>query len=300
MNINYEHYKTFYYVAMYKNLTYVAEILNNSQPNISRTIKLLEQELNCKLIIRKSRGIELTEEGVKLFNHVQIAVSQFQAAESELSSILSPKAGTVTIGASETAAYMVLFPALNKFKSDYPNIKIKLLSHDSTTAIDYVRQGLVDFSISSVFDKIEDPLVSTTLLEYRDSLVGGKDFSNKKESLTLEELSRLPIVSLAPNSATYKLYKKFFYEHNLDFNPQYEVETTGQILPMLLYNLGIAFIPSIYIQNSLKLQNVYELSLKEVLPTRKICIIKNKNYNINAGAKKLIEYCQQQLDYISF
>lgn len=57
MNINYEYYKIFYYVAKYKNMTKAAIILNNNQPNISRTIKLLENELGCQLLIRSNREI---------------------------------------------------------------------------------------------------------------------------------------------------------------------------------------------------------------------------------------------------
>ena len=50
MDINYEYYKIFYYVARYKNLTKAAQILHNNQPNVSRTMKLLEYELGCKLM----------------------------------------------------------------------------------------------------------------------------------------------------------------------------------------------------------------------------------------------------------
>ena len=61
----------FYYVAEYKNLTQAAKVLHNSQPNISRTIKLLENEIGCSLLIRSNRGISLTPEGKKLYFHVK-------------------------------------------------------------------------------------------------------------------------------------------------------------------------------------------------------------------------------------
>ena len=46
MDINFEYYKIFYYVAKYHNFTKAAQALNNSQPNITRAMNCLEQQLN--------------------------------------------------------------------------------------------------------------------------------------------------------------------------------------------------------------------------------------------------------------
>lgn len=162
MDINYEHYKVFYYVAKYKNLTIAAKEMNNNQPNISRTIKILEQELGCKLILRKSRGIELTDEGEKLFFYVNNSVNQLTNAESEITALASLKSGSITVGVSETAAYMILLPAIKVFKGMYPDIKIRLLSHNTSTALDLVKQGLVDFSITTLSYPVESPLLFST------------------------------------------------------------------------------------------------------------------------------------------
>ena len=42
MNISYEHYRVFYYVAKLQSFTQAASALMNSQPNITRSIKNLE------------------------------------------------------------------------------------------------------------------------------------------------------------------------------------------------------------------------------------------------------------------
>ena len=45
MPVPYDYYRIFYYVAQYRSFTRAAEVLHGSQPNITRTINLLEQEL---------------------------------------------------------------------------------------------------------------------------------------------------------------------------------------------------------------------------------------------------------------
>ena len=57
MNINFEYYKIFYYVAKYGNLTKAAHVLGNSQPNITRAMNCLESEIRCTLFIRTNRGV---------------------------------------------------------------------------------------------------------------------------------------------------------------------------------------------------------------------------------------------------
>ena len=54
MNVNFEYYKIFYYVARYHNFTKAAKVLGNSQPNVTRAMNCLEQQLGRILLDRKS------------------------------------------------------------------------------------------------------------------------------------------------------------------------------------------------------------------------------------------------------
>lgn len=54
--INFEHYKIFYYVAKFQNITMAANYLFLSQPSISRCVKNLEDELGCKLFCAVKKG----------------------------------------------------------------------------------------------------------------------------------------------------------------------------------------------------------------------------------------------------
>ena len=85
MDINFEYYKIFYYVAKYCNFTKAARALGNSQPNVTRAMNNLEQQINSILFIRNNRGVQLTPEGERLYAHVSAAMSQILAAEEELS-----------------------------------------------------------------------------------------------------------------------------------------------------------------------------------------------------------------------
>ena len=84
MNVNLDYYKIFYYVAKYENFTRAAQVLGNSQPNVTRAMNCLEQQINSTLFVRTNRGVQLTQEGKRLYEHVSIAMAQLLEAEEEL------------------------------------------------------------------------------------------------------------------------------------------------------------------------------------------------------------------------
>ena len=51
MYISLDAYRVFYYVAQYGSFTHAADMLYSNQPNVTRTIKNLEQELGCVLFV---------------------------------------------------------------------------------------------------------------------------------------------------------------------------------------------------------------------------------------------------------
>lgn len=116
MDINFEHYKIFYYVAKYRNITKAAAALGSNQPNVTRIIKLLESQLNCRLLIREARGISLTEEGRRLYAHVEIAYQHLSNAQEEILGADLQRSGTVEIGVTETALHLFCWMSYTDLK----------------------------------------------------------------------------------------------------------------------------------------------------------------------------------------
>ena len=55
-----------------------AEALYTTQPNVSKVIRTLEQELGFSLFIRQSRGIVLTSRGRRVYEYASKAVEQVE------------------------------------------------------------------------------------------------------------------------------------------------------------------------------------------------------------------------------
>jgi len=290
MNVSYDYYRVFYYVATFKNFTHAAEKLMNSQPNITRTIKQLENTLGCRLFERSNRGVSLTPEGELLYEHIAVAFRQIEAGEEALIRPKNLKGGHVSIGVSEAALHGLLLPVLSEFHKTYPDIRIQISNHSTPQAISALQNRLVAFAIVTTPTDAPAPLIETPLKTYREILIGGAQFqalAQKKQSL--RDLIPYPFVSLGKHAKTYQFYNQFFSIHGLVFNPEIEVATTDQILPLVKNNLGIGFIPEYLAEEALARGEIIQISLEEVIPERQICLVESPDQTLSLAANAFKE-----------
>ncbi len=295
MKTNCEYYHVFYYAAKYKNLTLAAEALHNSQPNVSRTIRLLEHDLGCQLLIRSNRGISLTPEGERLYSYVKTAMEQLQAAEDELKMLTGLHEGVVSIGASETALHLLLLPVLKRFRESHPQIRIRIQNHLTLQAIESVRQNIVDFAVVTSPAHVSDPLKSSSLMYFQDILIGGNAFLSLSGSpVSLHDIQQYPLVCLGGHTMVYHFFDHLYRQNGLALKPEFEAATTDQILPMVKNNLGLGFFPEEMAKEALASREICQIRLTGEIPRREIFLIENREHPLTLAAESLktlmIEY----------
>ena len=263
MDVNFEYYKIFYYVAKYNNFTRAARVLGNSQPNVTRAMNCLEQQLRCTLLVRTNRGVFLTTEGEKLYTHV-------------------------AIGASETALNLFLLDKLKEFHNTYPGIRLKIYNHSTPQAVEAVRRGTVDFAVVSTPVKADAPLHMTMLHPYQEILIGGTEFGHLAgKQTTFEEIMQYPLICLGKETVTFQFYRQLFASYGLDFEPDTETATADQILPLVRSGLGLAFIPKPMAKDAIDRGEVSEIPLCEKIPSRNICLIYDSKHPFKEAATQL-------------
>ena len=101
MDINYELYKVFYYVATTLSFSEASKQLFISQSAVSQSIKALENKLEQTLFIRSTKRVQLTPEGEILLRHIEPAMNLIKRGETQLIESASI-GGQIRIGASDT------------------------------------------------------------------------------------------------------------------------------------------------------------------------------------------------------
>lgn len=288
MNISYEYYRVFYYAAKCGNMTQAAKALAGSQPNVTRVIKTLEQNLGCPLFARSHSGVVLTPEGEALYAHVKIAVEHIQAGEAELARGRGLQGGTVSIAASEVALHCCLLPVLKAYRESYPGVRIRVFNNSSPQAVETLRSGLADLAIITMPKDLPKTLRERTVAEVQEIPVAGAAFASLRDrALTLEELAQYPLVGLAAPTATFAFYSGVFAAYGLEFLPSIEAATADQILPMVKSGLGIGFVPEAFARNDIRSGSVFPVRLETPVPRRRVCLLRRENQVLSLAAREL-------------
>lgn len=285
MYISYDYYRIFYYVAKYGNITQAAKILLNNQPNLTRAIKTLESELGCPLFIRNNRGMKLTPEGERLFEHIRIAFENIEAGEAEIIESRNLEKGTVFVAASEVALHCVLLPVLKQYRTLYPGIRLKISNHSTPQAVDAIKNGIADIAVVTTPTLPSAMIEEVTVRKFHEVAVCSAAFSELLgEKVGFAELLSYPMISLGTQTKSFELYSDFFAEEGLHYHPETEAATADQILPMVKADLGIGFIPREFLVG---VEGVFVIETEKPLPEREIRIVKRHEQTLSIAAKEL-------------
>lgn len=291
MDVNFEYYKIFYYAAKYGNITKAAAALGSNQPNVTRIIKLLESQLKCRLFVREPRGVSLTEEGERLYSHVEAAYRHLIYAQEEISGQDFNGVGTIEIGATETALHLFLLDAMRDFKLEYPKIRIKVHNHTTPEIIKYLAIGKSDFAVITAPFHVPDSFQCENVCDFQEILVGGTQYEYLgKKKISLQELSQYPWVGLGRGTATYDLYKDFFIEHHVDMQLDMEVATSDLLLPLIQNNLGIGFVPERLARPLLNRKMLVQIPIDCNPPMRSLKLISDKGRGRSTAAETFCRY----------
>lgn len=170
-------------VAREQSISGAAEVLHLTQPTLSRQLKELEDEMGKQLLIRGSRRITLTEEGMLLRKRAEEIVSLVRRTRDEVMRSTEDISGDVYIGAGETHCMRILADVMTDIRREFPGVRFHTVSGDSADIMERLDKGLFDFCLimgnadisrySSVVLPVRDDF---GLLMRRDSPLAGHEF----------------------------------------------------------------------------------------------------------------------------
>ncbi|MBY3173074.1 LysR family transcriptional regulator [Rhizobium leguminosarum] len=122
-------------VAREKNFTRAAAKLGVSQSALSHTVRQLETRLGIRLLTRTTRAVSLTDAGEQLFQGVGPHFDEIDAQLDALTELRDRPAGNIRITASDHAIKWIIWPKLQRFLPNNPDIKVELIRENGLSDI---------------------------------------------------------------------------------------------------------------------------------------------------------------------
>ena len=280
MKTNLELYKTFYYVAKNQNITQAANELMISQPAVSKSIKVLERDLDTILFNRNKDGVTLTNAGELLFNKIKKAMELIISGEEDITSLNNMEYGTINIGAGNTIMQRYLMPYIKEFHELYPNINVIVHTIVTPELIKRAQIGLVDIVFTHLPNDVPNGFNTIKLKKLHDILVVNKNSKYKNQIINKKNLNNLPLILLPFDASNRKNFNKFCISNNIVINPLMEIGNDLIIEDCALNGLGVGLVVKEYVQNNLDNNKLFELNTSFKLPEKDlVCLIESTRMN---------------------
>ncbi|GCA65903.1 LysR family transcriptional regulator [Mediterraneibacter butyricigenes] len=289
MDINYELYKVFYYVALSLSFSEASKHLFISQSAVSQSIKTLERKLDQKLFIRSTKRVQLTPEGEILLRHIEPAMNLIQRGEAQLTDA-AKTGGQIRIGASDTICRYFLVPYLERFHKEFPHVHIKVLNQTSIRCVELLETGQVDLIVVNYPNSYLSNVSSIKKIRtFRDIFIANQAFSELKDrKLSFKELSQYPILMLDRKSTTSEFLHRLFLQHQLDLVPEVELSSNDLLIDLARIGLGIAFIPDYCLKEVSS--DLFEVKTQETLPERELVVAYSEQIPVSKATQAFLNY----------
>lgn len=289
MNTSLDLYKAFYYVAKNKSITQASNEMMISQPAVSKSIKVLERDLNVTLFNRNKDGVSLTNAGDILYNKINKAMELIISAEEDITSINTLEKGTINIGAGNTIMQRYLMPYIKEFHEKYPHINVIVHTVVTEELIKKAQLGLIDIVFTHLPNTIPNNFNILKIKELHDILVVNKDSKYIDKTISKKEIKKLPLVLLPFNASNRKNFNKFCAKNNIVINPLMEIGNDLIIEDCAQNGLGVGLVVKEYVQNKLDNKELFELKTSfDIEPKYLVCLIEQNRSN-NTIIKKFVE-----------
>ena len=288
MDINYELYKVFYYVASSLSFSEASKKLFISQSAVSQSIKTLEHKLGQTLFIRSTKKVQLTPSGALLLKHIEPAINLISRGESQLLDSGTLGLGQLHIGASDTICRYFLLPYLRQFHKRFPGVPIKVTNASSIQCVDLLEQRKVDLIVTNFPNShLNHAYIQKTVRIFSDVFIANPAyFDLKQQEIPFEELQKYPIMMLDRNSTTSEFLHNIFLQHQLDLIPEVELSSNDLLIDMARIGLGIAFIPDFCLTRESR--DLFILKTREKMPTRQIIVSVNTTLPVPASTEEFL------------
>lgn len=289
MNLSLDLYKVFYFVCKHMSITGASYELYVSQPAVTKHIKNLEEALGKVLFVRNKKGLELTNEGLELYNEIKEPIEKLLEIDNNKKEY--PTTFRIIAGYSTIKNY--LLRVVSKYNEIHPEIHFELHSYKYHESIEMLKDGKADLIFSNLknyenndFDSLNVKLFS----DVQDVFIVNKEYAKEiPDKIKLIDLDKYPVICKDGKSIGRGFVEEYFEERGKVFKPKYELSNNWLMEEYIGMNLGIGLVTKEFVEKKLKSGDFVEIVTDVELPKRQIGYAYRKHYAYKQFIYEFIE-----------
>ena len=265
MSLNLHLLRMFAAVARTGSFSRAAELLNISQPAISKGVRDFELQVGCRMLNRSPKGVLPTPEGMALAKHAETLFAAERAAEDELSALRGLHNGSLRIGASTTIATYMIARYLGAFHRAYPGIDLHLVSANTRDIAEQMTAQDIDIGL------VEGPIEERGIVAepWRTDvmvLIAAPDhaFALTPEPIAPKRLNDEVLILREPGSGSREVVTQALAIHGIEPMRTLEIGSTAAIKQVVAAGLGVSIVSAVSVKDQIQLGHLKIVPLLDV------------------------------------
>jgi len=211
--------------------------------------------------------------------------------EHKLTSLKNLETGVIKIGASTTVTKYFLLPYIEKFHMMFPNIDISITNSLTHNLISDLKKGSLDILIVNLPMENDADLNVTPCAVLHDCFAGNLNYKKQiSKKISLHDLvTNFPIITQKEPSNTRTFLNSVMAKNNVSFKPKFDIVSYSLVKDFAKIGMGISYITKEFAKDELENNILFEIPIKETIPSRGLGIVLPKNTITSFATEKLIE-----------
>lgn len=255
--------RLFQHLASSLHFSKTASAMYVSAPTLSRVISRLEQECKATLFVRNNRSVILTSAGRSLLSFANETLTQYSQMLQNMRSEQKALTGELSLYCSVTASQSYMPDILEKLHRQYPLVDIKLDTGDHTLAIEKVMKREVDLALAIHIPDFPSHMHFAKLDTVPLVLIVPKNMNVDTWQAMQWQSANMILPARGPSR---RILQQWFAEQSIKPHVYAQVSGNEAIVSMVALGLGIGFVPSIVLENSVVKNKVKVFDVDSIEP----------------------------------
>jgi LysR family carnitine catabolism transcriptional activator len=235
--------RAFVAVAHAASFSEASRKLNLSQPALSRTVRLLEEQMATRLFDRDTRNVSLTSSGAALLPVAERLVGDFDHAFAELAQLFAGERGRLVIGALPSMAATLLPRLISTFREVHPQVDIIVRDTLSGALERQFQERQIDLALIAQSESADD-LEFTPIATEPFGLVCAADSAlADRKRIGWDVFETHPFIAIAPLSSVRIVTDRAFSEAGINARPLFECTHLATVGGLIEAGLGVSVLP---------------------------------------------------------
>lgn len=238
-----EDLRWFLTLAETEQVTAAAEMLQMSQPTLSRKLARLERQLGIDLFDRHGRRLALNQYGRILHDHASRALTELSLAEQQIAALRSPDGGTVRLDFLHSFGTWLVPELLRDYRNARPRVQFALHQDAAQTLVERVADGRSDLAVVS--PRPRSPQVHWTLIAHQTLAlaVPAQHRLAQRDSIELGEAADEPFIGMHQTFGMRRIFDELCAEAGIAPNIVFESSELATVGGLVSASLGVAVMP---------------------------------------------------------